>query len=191
MDDVGNDCLVSVDGVDFLFKGRKLDSGEPDPSYYSYKFRNSALRYEVAVSIRTSNIVWISGPYLPGVFNDLMIFRHGLIAYLDPNERVEADDIYKAEPLYCKCPHSLTAREDQQRMRGRLRRRHEKINIFLKNFHCLDVAFRHGGVKHGACVRAVAVLVQLSMEQGEQELCDMREYHDDMSDDQVALLYGL
>ena len=109
---------------------------------------------------------------------------------LHNGERVEADDIYLAEPLYCKCPHSMTRREDQSAMRGRLRMRHEKVNKYFKNYQCLDVVFRHSIEKHASCFRAVVVLVQLAMEQGE-DLPDMREYHDNMSDAQVKAMYGL
>jgi len=74
--DIGNDCLVSVDGTDFRCRGRKLLSGKPDKHYYTPKFKGPGYRYEVALCIRTSDIVWIAGPYLPGVYNDLMIFRN-------------------------------------------------------------------------------------------------------------------
>ncbi|CAB9530745.1 unknown protein [Seminavis robusta] len=188
--DVGNDCLLSADGVDFLTRGRKLDSGQPDKDYFSQKFNKPAYRYEIATNIRSSYICWIAGPYLPGVYNDLQIFRMGLRDKLDVGEKVEADDGYIAEREKCKCPHSMRTREDQRRMRGRLRMRQEKLNRLLKNFHTLDVPFRHGASKHGSCVHAICVLVQLTMEQGE-ELFDMREYHDNMSDNQVAQLYGI
>ena len=188
---MGNDCLVSVDGVDCERTGRVLNSGRPDKRFFSHKFRGPALRYEVAVSIRTSDIVWIAGPCLPGIWNDITIFRDGLIDQLDNGERVEADDGYIAEsPEYVKCPGSFSAPLDQQKLRGRVRMRHETVNEHLKNFSCLKKKFRHDNDKHGMCFRAVAVATQLAMELGE-ELFDVREYDDRLTDEQITALYGL
>ena len=75
---VGNDCLVSVDGTDICFKGKVLPNGKPDKHFYSYKYKAPSLCYEIALCIRSSDIVWIAGPYLPGVYNGHMNFREGL-----------------------------------------------------------------------------------------------------------------
>ena len=86
-EDTGEDCLVLVDCTDFQI----AEYGEP---FYSYKFCRSGLRYEVALCIKTGDIVWVNGPYAPGEKNDLQIFRDCLMGHLNPNERVEADDGY-------------------------------------------------------------------------------------------------
>ena len=96
--DKGNDCLMSVDGTDFRI-------AEHGKKFYSFKFKKSALRYEVALCILTGDIVWINGPYEPGVWNDIAIFRDGIMHHLEDGERVEADDGYLGEaPKYVKCP---------------------------------------------------------------------------------------
>ena len=137
--------------------GSVLHSGRPDKRRFSHKFRKPAYRYEVAISIRSSDIVWIAGPFLPGVLNDLSIFRRGLRDMLEPGERVEADDGYMGDnPLYVKCPGSYARRIDQERMRGRLRMRHETVNERIKNFGCLTDRFRHCMEKHASCFRACA-----------------------------------
>ncbi len=66
--DVCNDCLMSIDGTDFQIqeKGKK---------FYSFKFKKSALRYEVALCILTGDICWISSPYAPGIWNNLDVFH--------------------------------------------------------------------------------------------------------------------
>jgi hypothetical protein len=53
--DVGNDCMLSVDGTDF----RVAKSYEKP--LYSYKFKKSGLRYEVALCIKTGDICWTAG----------------------------------------------------------------------------------------------------------------------------------
>ena len=51
----------------------------------------------MGLCILTGDIVWINGPYAPGLYNDLQIFWDSLVSQLEPNERVEADDGYKGE----------------------------------------------------------------------------------------------
>ena len=193
INDIGNDCLASVDGTDFLFMGRKLKNGKPDKEYYSHKFKTLALRYEIGIAIRSSKIVWIAGPYKPGIYNDIEIFRRplGLKSMLENGERVEADDGYMGEcPLHCKCPGSDTSHKNQKKMRARVRMRHEHVNERMKNYNCLNVKFRHGATRHGLAVRAIAVLVQLSMDLGEP-LMDLDDYDDRMTDQEVKAIFNL
>jgi hypothetical protein len=75
------------------------------------------------MSIRSSDIVWVAGSYLPGQWNDFMIFRHGLECMLEPGEQIEAGNGYGAEecPARCKVPSAVSSCQDQRKMRGRLR----------------------------------------------------------------------
>ena len=50
--------------------------------------QEAALRYEVGLSILGGEICWISGPYQPGVYNDIEIFWSSLESHLDEFERV-------------------------------------------------------------------------------------------------------
>ena len=71
-EDVGNDCLLSVDGTDCRIqkKGRR---------WSSHKFAKKAgVRYEVGVAIKSGDICWINGPYPCGQFADITIFREGI-----------------------------------------------------------------------------------------------------------------
>ena len=190
--DIGNDCLISVDGVDCGCLGKKLPNGLINKAWYSHKFKGPGLRYEVAISILGGDIVWINGPYMPGDWNDLVIFRDGLLQALEEFERVEADDIYRGEcPRYVKCPCGIvTNPESRERMQHRVGLRHETVNERLKNYRCLEERFRHGIKKHSACFRAVAVLTQLAIESGEA-LFDVREYNDELTDDDVRNVLGL
>ena len=148
-DDIFNDCLASVDGVDCLYKTKRGYDGKPDKRFYSYKYKKSGLRYEVCVAIRSNNIVWINGPFLPGEYNDLQIFRMGLKQHLQEGERVEADDIYESEaPHKCYTPRHCLVRQDQKLMRNRIKKRHETINRRLKVFKSLNVVFTHSVERH-------------------------------------------
>ena len=59
-----------MDGTDF----ETLDKKTFDVARYSHKFNGPAVRYEVATSIQTCDIVWVNGPFLPSLFNDLNNF---------------------------------------------------------------------------------------------------------------------
>jgi hypothetical protein len=89
---------VSVDGTDFQI----IEPSPFDEDNYSYKFNGPGLRYEVGVCILSGEIVWANGPYEPGKWNDLEIFRLHMKHALRPWERVEGDKGYKAE-----CPQTV------------------------------------------------------------------------------------
>ena len=83
--DIGNVCLVSVDGTDFRIQ-------EPTPfssGWHSKKFNGPGLRYEIAISIRSGDVVWIHGPFPCGHWPDIKIFRDALINELDEGERLK------------------------------------------------------------------------------------------------------
>jgi hypothetical protein len=90
-------CLVTVDGVDFQIE-------EPTPfstAWYSHKFHGPGLRYELAVSISTGDIVAFNGPFPCGAFPDLKIFRSRLKQELGQGEKVVADRGYKGDTKTC------------------------------------------------------------------------------------------
>ncbi len=157
-----NDCLVSVDDTDFLVPsaGRKFHS-------HKYKF-GSALRYEVAVCILSGDLVWINGPYEPGIWNDLSIFRNALLSELDNGERVEADNGYRGEsPKFVKCPSSIGNHEESEHMSAFVRRRQETINKRFKQWGILKHVYRGDFSKHGQVFRVCAIVTQLAIENGE------------------------
>ncbi len=99
--------MLSNDGTDFC-----IAMGW-SKSFYSYKFKKSGLRYEVGLCIKMGDICWWSGPYGPGIWNDLLIFKDRLMTHLEPGERVETDRGYRGSvPKYVKCPNGLLADPD-------------------------------------------------------------------------------
>jgi hypothetical protein len=89
--------------------------------------------------------------------------------FLEPFERVEADRGYKGEaPEFVKTNDPFCANPEHDRMRGVVRARQEFVNERLKNYQCFNVHFRHSVEQNSACFRAVAVLVQLSIRNGEE-----------------------
>jgi hypothetical protein len=159
--DAGNDCLVTVDGTDFHIP-------EYGPTFFSHKFKSSGLRYEVGVSILNGKVVWTNGPYECGKWNDITIFRNAMLSMLGPNEQAEADDGYVGEsPLHIKCPKCFTNPKEKLAMQGQVRSRHETVNKRFKQWGCLLQRFRHEITRHAEVFRAVAVITELAIENGE------------------------
>ena len=178
---------MSVDGVDFPipYSGRR---------FYTHKWKFlSALRYEVAVCILTGAIVWINGPYEPGIYNDIMIFRDALLHELEAGERVEADDGYIGEaPQHVKCPKSIGSKPISEAMSSMVRRRHETVNKQFKQWQILKAPFRGDIRDHGSIFRCVSIVTQLCIDNGyplfsvEYEDPDWENYYfdDDGTDDE-------
>ncbi len=62
------------------------------------------------------------GPYLPGIWNDNIIFQDGLVHYLEAGERCEMDDGYQCSaPVYAKCPGVIEANPNKAEMQQRVR----------------------------------------------------------------------
>jgi hypothetical protein len=91
---------VTVDGTDCAIQEppKTDDSKLPfDKKWYSHKLNGAGVRYEVAVCIKTGDIVWVNGPYACGKYPDIVIFQDRLVNMLDRDEKVEADHGYLKE----------------------------------------------------------------------------------------------
>jgi hypothetical protein len=86
------------------------------------------------VSILSGDLVWINGPYEPGIWNDIKIFRNALLSMLEEGEQVEADDGYVGEaPRHVKCPKSIGGHDPTtESMQALVQRRHETVNKRFK-----------------------------------------------------------
>jgi len=143
--------------------------------FYGVKFNHSGLKYEVGVCISTGYIVWINGPFRCGQ-NDLTISRTALLGALDHEESAVADSGYVGEPHHLRTPKVGT--DAEKAMQDLERARHETVNSRLKIFEVLGAQyFRHDLSFHSSCFRAVAVITQLSFENGAPPF--QVDFHDD------------
>ena len=71
--------------------------GKYKRKFWDYKFKGPGIRYEVGICLQTSDIVWVYGPHLPGLYNDLQIFGKAMICELELGGRAEVDDGYIGE----------------------------------------------------------------------------------------------
>ena len=96
--------------------------------------------------------------------------------YVDPNEKVEADNGYKGESgnvLLPTDPSFINPEEDDARMthdhyrmKERVRARHETINGRFKMWNILNDRYRHDIHRHANVMRAIAVITQIEIENG-------------------------
>ena len=169
---------MTVDGTDFQIRQPTLkselilkmtaeDRNKYRKSWYSFKFKGPALRYEVGVCILSGNICWINGPFKPGLYNDLMIFREKLLHCLSPGETVEADRGYRGEPIFASVPY-IDDSEEREKFKTNARMRQENVNKFFKSWQILKQVFRHNVNKHCPVFWAIAVLTQISFDMDEK-----------------------
>lgn len=161
---------VTVDGTDFKIRQPK----EYNKKWYSHKFNGPGLRYEVGVCISTGHIVWIHGPFPCGTNPDITIFRKGMKQAVNRGEeKVEADKGYRGEPLYIS--DALDFRNEvEKRAKQQARSRHEHINRYFKQFHCLKDTYRHHLDDHCKLFRSVAVITQISLQYNEKKVWQVR-----------------
>jgi hypothetical protein len=132
-------------------------------AFWSYKFKKSRLRYKMGLCIRTGDICWWSGPYAPGMWNDLAIFWDSLVSMLEPGERCETDGGYQgAAPAYVKCSGVLVADPNTAEIQQRVWCRQETVNERFKNWAILSTPYRHDFLEHQTVFGAIVVLTQLS-----------------------------
>ncbi|CAB9518774.1 hypothetical protein SEMRO_962_G225190.1 [Seminavis robusta] len=175
-DDRGRTCLLSLDGTDYRIN-EPMDDEEFEyykdgkrlpfnPKWYTKKFNGPGVRYEIAICIQTGKICWAYGPFPCGKWSDSRIFQHNLQHQLGENEMVEADGGYAGLPFDVRTPND-SLNDDDKRAKGQVRARHEAINRRLKQWGVLGQKFRHELGFHKTCFRAVVMMTQLSILDGE------------------------
>ena len=115
------------------------------------------------------DIVWVNGPFPCGQYPDIKIFmEYGLKDNLDEGERVKADNGYEgADPDFAKSKSGIFHPQSASSICNTVCARHKTVNKRFKQFGALSEVFRHDMTKHSTIFYAVALLTQLSIEDGE------------------------
>ncbi len=93
---------MSIDGTDFRIP--QMGAAIQGNAFASHKYTGkSTLRYKIGVSILGGDLVWFQGQYPAGKWMDIKIFNQVLQNFLDPGERVEADNGYVGAADKVKC----------------------------------------------------------------------------------------
>ena len=121
------------------------------------------MTYELAVCIKTGDIVWFNGPF-PDATHDISMFRYRLKQMLLPWELALSDRGYRGDNKTLT-PDGAFNRQHKRAMAA-LRGRHETVNRRFKTFGALTRTFRHDPNNHHLFFRSAAVLVQLAHQCG-------------------------
>ncbi len=176
--DVGNNCLMTMDGTDFRIQQK--GAARKGNLFGSHKYAGkSMLRYELGVDILARNLVWVKGPYPAGAWNDIKFFNNVLSCCLEPGECVEANNGYVGHADKIKCPNNNCNPVENLEMQGMARSCHERLNGRLKNWGILEKVYRHDITVHGTFFYACAVITKLAIANG-KPLFEV-EYGDELS----------
>ena len=166
--------ILSVDGTDFRVWEPKHPTLPVDKQYCSHKHKKGALRYEIGISLKTSQVVWLSGPH-PAGQSDLQIWQKegGLGQRMRKGKMAIADGTYQGSRKLAKPDNGLESKE-LNNFKSRARLRQETFNGRLKKFEALNQIFRHSQRKHKFALEAICVICQNAMDLGsKQALSDL------------------
>ena len=112
--------------------------------YFSVKHQMHSLKYELAISMTSNQIVWLNGPYKGGT-HDLEVAREKLLKQLRPGEKVMGDKGYVGEARIL-APFK-PPRNDEEKLFNvnhyKVRQSVERMNRRLKIFGCLTSVWCH------------------------------------------------
>jgi len=172
-----DDCLAddvwiaSVDTTDCPIEEKMHPTLSQDSQLFSFKLNGAGLRHECAIDLFSSRIIWMNGPFLPGVYNDNTIFAEkGLKEKLAAiGKKVLGDKMCNGHPEECSTFNALDTKPVKI-MKARIQMRHEQFNNVVKSFNVMKHAFRHKPnkiEKHKMCFEAATVMCCYRMEHGE------------------------
>ena len=160
-----DEFILSVDGVHCRFNEKNDPRYRKNPKYFSHKFRQAGLAYEVALDLYKSQVAWINGPF-PASVKDDVIFKSALMGKLPYGKKVIADHGYKGLEDYIS-RHSSLDSDAVRCFKKQALARQESFNKRLKDFGILSSRFRHGEAKFKIAFQMCVVLVQCAMDCGE------------------------
>jgi len=118
--------------------------------------------YKIRIAIQSGDIVWVNGPFCPGLVTDHLIARFNklwdcLVAF----EKFLADSIYSGWHAVTPNGHN----NPDQYMKKCAAARHENVNSWFKQFAVLRNEFWHGNDHHGSVFHAIAAVCQIEIEE--------------------------
>jgi DDE superfamily endonuclease len=156
--------IVTVDGTHCWIEEPTHPDWSQDKSYYSHKYNKAGINYELAISISTSRLVWMNGPF-PAGRSDNMIFTNDGLKELVVSLKKKAigDRGYNGHPKEVSTYNAHDCR-GVRKFKSRALKRHETFNGMTKRFGCLAGRFRHGVHRFGTCFEAISVICQYQIE---------------------------
>lgn len=161
----GNDVwIITVDGTHCWVKEPTHPDWSQDKSYFSHKHKKAGLNYELAISISTSQVVWMNGPFPAGRSDNKIFADDGLKQRLEAiGKKAIGDRGYNGHRHVCSTFNAHDSR-GVRKFKSRALKRHETFNNLTKRFDCLTNRFRHGVDKFATFFEAICVLCQYQIE---------------------------
>jgi hypothetical protein len=130
--------LITVDGVHCRVSEPKHPKQSKYPRFYSHKFNQAGVDYELGILVYHNALVWMNGPFPAGDHN-INVFRNkGLKAKIPTGKKVIGDNGYCGEDAIISTPNAHYPAE-LRKFKSCAQSRHESFNAKLKVFWCLDV----------------------------------------------------
>ncbi|KAJ3250255.1 hypothetical protein HDU77_006865 [Chytriomyces hyalinus] len=137
-----------VNGVDMM-----VSEVQPlDKDLFSHKFKRAGYRYQVAVALETSKIVYVGGGVPCGKWPDLTLVRQTLLKHIEPHEKVAADQGYVGDPrLMLRVLVTSVNNANHNFNLKQMGAQHETVNQRFKDFQILNSLFQSDWNSH-ACI---------------------------------------
>ena len=157
----GNDIwAITVDGTHIWIEEPQHPTWSQDSKCCSHKHGSSGMSYELGISISTSKLVWINGPFPAGRSDNSIFKKDGLKAKLESmGKRCIGDGGYPGHPKVLSTPNEHDSKPVRV-FKSRALKRHETFNGMVKRFDCLSSRFRHSADWLEDCFEAVCVVCQ-------------------------------
>jgi len=129
---IGDDWIMTVDGVHCATNEPGHLIFSMDKKYFSHKKKRVGLCYKLGIALYESKLIWLNGPF-PAGRNDNGNFKHGGLKQKlkSIRRRALADKIYNGHPDEVS---TFNAFDDAavKKFKSRAQMRHEKFNGMLK-----------------------------------------------------------
>ena len=162
--------IMTVDGVSSATNEPNHPEFSQDTKAYSHKKKHAGLTYELGISLFSSNLVWMNGPFLSGANDKTNFVKQGVKQKLKSvKKKALGDKIYNGHPNEISTFNAMD-NDVTKRLKSRAQMRHEKFNGMMKEYNVLSQQFRHPSPeneKFAMCFEAVAVICQYRLENGE------------------------
>lgn len=157
--------LLTVDGIHCVVREPSTAELSKNPAYFSHKHHHAGVDYEIGLSVFTSQVIWVNGPF-PAGENDISIFKNrGLSEMIPEGCWAIADNGYRGVVKKIRTSSSLDT-SAVRKLKSRAKARHESFNGKLKNFDVVSRTWRHAVEKHSIAFKAVCVVCQYQMDNG-------------------------
>lgn len=130
---------------------------------YSHKFNGPGVGYQLALSLFTSDLVYLKGPS-PAGEPDVTEYQAELKAMIPDGKKVIVDGGYKDKDDNKLSNTNAHDPRPLRKFKARAKSRQEQFHARIKRFESVTASFRHGMNRHKTCFESICVICQYEME---------------------------